>query len=77
MYNELGKSYNYNIWLELLKVTLISMQVYNRRRASETEKVLIKDYKYYKSIGEYTNSEVYNSLSEAGRVNIIIISNNY
>lgn len=77
MYNELGKSYNYNIWLELLKVTLISMQVYNRRRASETEKVLIKDYKYYKSIGEHTNSEVYNSLSEAGRVNIIIISNNY
>lgn len=43
------------------------MQVYNRRRAGEIEKVLIEDYKCYKSIGEHTNPEVYNSLSEAGK----------
>ncbi|XP_029674803.1 uncharacterized protein LOC115242555, partial [Formica exsecta] len=67
LYNKLVKSYNYNIWLELLKVTLISMQVYNRRRAGEIEKVLIEDYKCYKSIGEHTDSEVYNSLSKAGK----------
>jgi hypothetical protein len=34
---------------ELLKVIFISMQVYNRRRAGKIEKVLIEDYKCYKS----------------------------
>ncbi|XP_029158334.1 uncharacterized protein LOC114945545 [Nylanderia fulva] len=67
LYSELLKSYNYSTWLELLKVTLISMQVYNRRRAGEIEKVLIEDYKSFKSVGEHTDSEVYNSLSESGK----------
>lgn len=67
LYTDLIKSYNYSTWLELLKVTLISMQVYNRRRAGEIEKVLIEDYKCYKSVGEHTNPEVYNSLSQAGK----------
>lgn len=48
------------------------MQVYNRRRAGEIEKVLIEDYKCYKSIGEHTNPEVYNSLSEAGKEVILL-----
>lgn len=73
LYNDLVKSYNYNTWLELLKVTLISLQVYNRRRAGEIEKILIEDYKCYKSVGEHTDPEVYNSLSETGKeVNIIV-----
>lgn len=66
-YNDLIKSYKYSTWLELLKVTLTSIQVYNRRRAGEIEKVLIEDYKCYKSVGEHTNPEVYNSLSEVGK----------
>lgn len=72
LYSDLIKSYNYSTWLEWLKVTLISMQVYNRRRAGEIEKVLIEDYKCYKSIGEHTNPEVYNSLSEAGKEVILL-----
>lgn len=67
LYTDLTKSYNYNTWLELLGITLISMQVYNRRRAGEIEKVLIEDYKCYKSVGEHTNREIYNSLSETGK----------
>lgn len=67
LYSDLIKSYNYSTWLELLKVTLISMQVYNRRRAGEIEKVLIEDYKCYKSVGEHTDPEVYNSLLQAGK----------
>lgn len=43
------------------------MQVYNRRRAGEIEKVLIEDYKCYKSVEEHTNPEVYNSLSQSGK----------
>lgn len=67
LYSDLTKSYNYNTWLELLGVTLISMQVYNRRRAGEIEKILIEDYRCYKSVGEHTDPEVYNSLSETGK----------
>ncbi|KYN34029.1 hypothetical protein ALC56_11642 [Trachymyrmex septentrionalis] len=65
LYNELIKSCN-SRWLELLKVTLISMQVYNRRKVGEIEKVL-EGYKYFKNIGEHTNLEVYNSLSKTGK----------
>lgn len=43
------------------------MQIYNRRRAGEIEKVLIEDYKCYKSVGEHIDPEVYNSLSETGK----------
>lgn len=67
LYADLIKSYSYSTWLELLKLTLVSMQVYNRRRAGETEKVLIEDYQCYKSVGEHTNAEEYNSLSENGK----------
>lgn len=62
--SDLLKSCNYSIWLELLKATLTFIQFYNRRRADEIEKVLIKDYKCYKSIEEHTDLEVYNLLSE-------------
>jgi len=43
------------------------MQVYNRRRAGEMEKVLIEDYKSYKSVGEHTDPELYKSLSNIGK----------
>lgn len=65
--NDLLKSCNYSTWLELLKATLTSIQFYKRRRADEMEKVLIEDYKCYKCIGEHTDPEVYNSLSESGK----------
>ncbi|XP_077260680.1 uncharacterized protein LOC143896600 isoform X2 [Temnothorax americanus] len=67
LYNDLIKTYNYNTWLNLLKVTLTSLQVFNRKRAGEIEKVVIEDYKCYKSVGEHTDPEVYHSLSKAGK----------
>lgn len=73
LYNDLSKSYKYSTWLELLKVTLTSIQVYNRRRAGEIENITIEDYKCYKSVGENTDSEVYNSLSEAGKEVILLL----
>jgi len=76
LYNNLLKSYNYGTWLELLKITLTSIQVYNRRRAGEIEKILIEDYKCYKSIGEHTDPEVYNSLSKIGKEVILTFLTN-
>jgi len=59
-----------------LKIILTSIQVYNRRRAGEIEKILIEDYKCYKSVGEYTDPEVYNSLSKTGKEVILIFLTN-
>ena len=81
LYNDLMKSYNYNTWLRLLQVTLSSLQVYNRKRAGEIEKILIEDYKCYKSVGKHTNPEVFNSLTEIEKevkcYNIFVVPNNY
>jgi len=41
-----------------LKITLTSIQVYNRKRAGEIEKILIEDSINYKSIGEHTDPKV-------------------
>jgi len=76
LYSNLLKSYNYGTWLELLKITLTSIQVYNRRRTGKIEKILIEDYKCYKSIGEHTDPEVYNSLSKTGKEVILTFLTN-
>ncbi|KAL6253534.1 hypothetical protein P5V15_015382 [Pogonomyrmex californicus] len=58
-YNNLMKEYSYRNWLILLETTLISMQLFNRRRAGETERIQISEFKNYHYI--------YKSLSTKGR----------
>lgn len=67
LYRNLRDSFKYEVWLHLLQVTLISVQVFNRRRAGEIERVLIEDYKCQESIAEGTHPEIYNSLSESAQ----------
>ncbi|XP_077270902.1 uncharacterized protein LOC143902074 isoform X2 [Temnothorax americanus] len=43
----LSKEFSYEVWKSLAEVTLIAIQVFNRRRAGETERILINDYKNY------------------------------
>lgn len=43
----LSKKFSYEAWKSLAEVTLIAIQVFNRRRAGETERILIDDYKNY------------------------------
>ncbi|KAL6253964.1 hypothetical protein P5V15_015811 [Pogonomyrmex californicus] len=66
-YNNLMKEYSYRNWLILLETTLTSMQLFNRRRAGETERIQISEFKNYHCIDEETNRDIYKSLSTEGR----------
>lgn len=44
LYEILKETFCYNSWLELTKVTLTFVQLFNRRRAGEIEHLLIKDF---------------------------------
>jgi len=46
----LSKKFLFETWRSLAEVTLIAIQVFNRRRAGETERILINDYKNYECI---------------------------
>lgn len=41
------EKFSYATWKSLAEVTLTAIQVFNRRRAGETERILIKDYENY------------------------------
>ncbi|KAL6256744.1 hypothetical protein P5V15_011678 [Pogonomyrmex californicus] len=66
-YNNLMKEYSYRNWLILLETTLISMQLFNRRRAGETERIQISEFKNYHCIDKETNRDIYKSLLTEGR----------
>lgn len=63
----LKKSYSYKNWVSLAEATLTSIHVFNRRRAGEIERILIKDFKNYESINKNMYSDIYASLSEENR----------
>lgn len=62
-YEKLKKKFSYNIWLTLAKTTLTTVLVFNRRRAGETERILIEEFNNRQAINERTNNELFKSLS--------------
>lgn len=63
----LKNDFDLKAWEELGKLTLVSIQVYNRRRAGEIERLKISDFETYQSLDKNSDYEIYNSLSENGR----------
>ncbi|XP_067207109.1 uncharacterized protein [Linepithema humile] len=63
----LKETFFYDNWLELSKVTLTSVQLFNRRRAGEIEHLLIKDFENYEQISESTDKDLLQSLSGEAR----------
>lgn len=63
----LEETFCHNSWLELAKVTLTSVQLFNRRRAGEMEHLLIKDFENYIQISENTDEDLFRSLSDVAR----------
>lgn len=43
-YTELSKSFDFTKWLHLLKLTMISILIYNRKRVGDTEGIAIEDF---------------------------------
>lgn len=53
--------------MDLAETTLISIQVFNRRRAGEVERILISDFKNYHTINDETSSDLCNALTEENK----------
>ncbi|XP_066596285.1 uncharacterized protein, partial [Prorops nasuta] len=62
----LNEKFTMHDWRNLIESTLISIQVFNRRRAGEIERVSIEDIKNAESLDK-SNPEVFNSLSERSK----------
>jgi len=77
-YEQLKQGFTYQAWLSLAQSMLILLQLFNRRRAGEIERVLIEDFQSYTSINENTHKELYQLLSSAAqKVIIIFLIRNY
>lgn len=62
--SSLLSSFSIESWLELAETTLVAIQLFNRRRAGEVERILIEDFNSYQSLCEEDNNELFNSLSD-------------
>ncbi|KAG5864393.1 hypothetical protein JTB14_033317 [Gonioctena quinquepunctata] len=62
----LKNKFSRDLWLELASVTLISTQLFNRRRAGEVERILIHDFKVFQGLDK-SDQELFSSLSEEGK----------
>jgi hypothetical protein len=61
-YNNLKNKFSLSEWISLGEATLTSIQLFNRRRPGETERILISDFKNYERINE--NIDTFNGLSK-------------
>lgn len=55
----LKKKFSKHVWLKLAKATLISIQLFNRRRPGEIERLYIADYKNYEKNRHYHHWRVF------------------
>ncbi|KAL6429490.1 hypothetical protein ACFW04_008274 [Cataglyphis niger] len=62
-FQQLTDTFTYINWRQLAQFTLISVQVFNRQRAEEIERISIDDYKHQEDINARTNPDLYESLS--------------
>lgn len=61
-YNNLKNEFSLSDWISLGEATLTSIQLFNRRRPGETERILISDFKNYERINE--NIDTFSGLSK-------------
>lgn len=57
-YKELKREFRYNHWLQLSKCCFIYIQMFNRRRAGETERMLISDLMKHHTINEKADADI-------------------
>lgn len=58
-YEALHEKFSQTVWKKLAAATLISIQLFNRRRAGEIERTLIDDFQNHQKIDEGTIGEAY------------------
>lgn len=67
-FDSLQERFSQKSWTDLAESVLISIQLFNRRRPGEVERILIEDFKNFKTISDDTDKESFNSLSERSKL---------
>ncbi|XP_070155794.1 putative uncharacterized protein DDB_G0282133 [Polyergus mexicanus] len=66
-YKILKEKFSYNVWQVLGECTLISMQIYNRKRAGEIQRILLEDFYTYEDLNEQSDPDLFKSLSDSAK----------
>jgi len=61
----LDDGFNLNAWILLTQCTLIFIQIFNRCRAGEIERLTLSNYQNKKVLDENIDQEVYKQLSDS------------
>ncbi|XP_066593194.1 uncharacterized protein [Prorops nasuta] len=61
-FKSLSSHFSLNEWMNLAESTLISIQLFIRRRAGETKRMLISDFQIYEKIDPLTNKDAFDAL---------------
>ncbi|XP_046616551.1 uncharacterized protein LOC124303421 [Neodiprion virginianus] len=65
----LEKKFCYTAWQKLAEVTLVSLQIFNRRRPGEIERLQIEDFETHEGMDSFADKEVFDSMTpEAQRL---------
>ncbi|KAJ8930673.1 hypothetical protein NQ314_016503 [Rhamnusium bicolor] len=59
---------DFDAWMDLAKYTLTSVQMFNRRRAGEIERITIADFNTYQTVNEDVDHDIFNSLSSESKM---------
>ncbi|XP_066602821.1 uncharacterized protein MAL13P1.304-like [Prorops nasuta] len=70
-YDILKEKFSFDAWKNLAEFTLISVQLFNRRRAGEIERAYVEDFNNYDSVNEKTIGDSFKKLTEEERVNAL------
>lgn len=62
-FEDLTNEYTYETWLTLAECTLTSVQLFNRKRAGEIERILIADFEQYRGIDPDTANDLFKKIS--------------
>lgn len=62
--NSIREEYSFEKWKALAGYTLIWVQVFNRRRAGEMERVLLEDYRTYQGLDKVRDADILQCLSK-------------
>lgn len=66
-YDALKNEFSIEDYKMLAATTLIRVELFNRRRPGETERVLLEDFKNYDGLSEDTHKDILKNLSAQAR----------
>lgn len=66
-FKDLSANFSLKSWVKLSELTIVSMALFNRRRAGESQNILESDFHKREQIDEKSNEELFGSLTEEAK----------